>query len=175
MSAADAELVERALAGERAAYEALVATHLARAQAVARSVLGDQAAVDDVVQDSFLRAYDRLGQLVDGATFPSWLCAIVRNEAVSWVRRNGRSRTVSIEHAELPAGDGAADAAERPELERLRGALTRLPADYREILALKYEAGCDYQKIAETLGTTLANVEKRLYRARQALLKLMAR
>jgi len=172
MAEADAQLVTRALAGERSAFEALVAAHLARAQAVARAVLGDQAAVDDVVQEAFLRAYDRLGQLSDGAIFPYWLTAIVRNEAVTWLRRNAKRRSVPISEA-----DGAVQPVERDNedrsLERLREALARLPTDYREILALKYEAGCDYHKIAETLGLSLTNVEKRLYRARQALLKLL--
>ena len=48
--------------------------------------------------------------------------------------------------------------------------LARLTPAQREIIALKYEAGLDYLQIAETLGISVANVEKRLYRARQALL-----
>jgi len=171
MSAIDGELVERTLAGDRSAFEALVAAHLARAQAVARAVLGDHAGVDDVVQDAFIRAYDRLGQLVTPATFPAWLAAIVRNEAVSWLRRSARRRAVGLSGAE--ASVAGEPPTEDPALDRLRKALLRLSPDYREVLALKYEAGCDYQTIADTLGTSVANVEKRLYRARQALIKLL--
>ena len=92
MSDSDAELVRRTMAGDRSAFESLVATHLGRARAVARSVLHDDAAVDDVLQESFLRAYNRLGQLGELATFPAWLCVIVRNESISWIRRSTRAR-----------------------------------------------------------------------------------
>ncbi len=171
MSDEDAELVRRTLGGDRSAFEALMATHLARARAVARSVLGDDPAVDDVLQESFLRAYDRLGQLGELSTFPSWLCVIVRNEAVTWLRRHARTRSIGLDHAEEVAmreRDG-----ENPRLPTLRAALTGLSPAYREIIRLKYEADLSYEQIAESLGTTVANVEKRLYRARQQLLAAM--
>jgi RNA polymerase sigma-70 factor (ECF subfamily) len=134
-------------------------------------VLGDDPAVDDVVQEAFMRAYDHLGQLGEPATFPSWLSTIARTEAVTWLRRNARVRAVDLEHAaEQPHVDAIP---EDPQLERLRGALARLSPSYREILALKYEAGLDYTRIGESLGLSVTNVEKRLYRARQALMLLM--
>ncbi len=171
MSDTDAELVRRTMAGDRAAFEALIATHLARARAVARSVLNDDPAVDDVVQEGFMRAYNRLGQLGEPATFPSWLCVIVRNESISWIRRNARARAVTIEQASERAQ--REPDSENPRLAPLRAALDKLPASYREIITLKYEAGLNYEQIAETLGTSVANVEKRLYRARQQLLSQM--
>ncbi len=173
MSEEDAHLVARTLAGDRTAFEALVATHLTRAQAVARAVLGNQSAIDDVVQEAFYRSFNRLGQLTEPATFPSWLATIVRHEAVNYLRRSARVRNVELTEADAKVQADVDEPAEDPLLEPLRKALSRLSPDYREILALKYEANCDYQKIAETLGLSLANVEKKLYRARQALLKLM--
>jgi RNA polymerase sigma-70 factor (ECF subfamily) len=171
MAESDAELVRRALDGDRSAFEALVSAHVLRARAVARGVLGDDLAVDDAVQESFMRAYNHLGQLGEPATFPAWLCTIVRNESVTWLRRNARVRTVDDELLkEIPQRE--ADS-ENPLLERLRTSMARIPPQYREILALKYEAGLDYDRIAESLGISPANVEKRLYRARQALLALM--
>lgn len=170
MSEFDADLVQRTLAGERTAFEALVAAHLVRAKAVARAVLGAQGALDDVLQEAFTRAYSHLGQLTDPSVFPSWLASIVRNEAISWLRRNARHRTKAL-NENISAAPPPAD--EDPAVAKLRGALGKLSAPYREILALKYEAGCSYEKIAETLGLSVPNVEKRLYRARQALMKLM--
>jgi RNA polymerase sigma-70 factor (ECF subfamily) len=171
MAEVDAELVRRTLAGDQAAFEALVSAHLARAQAVARAVVRDRSTCDDVVQEAFLRAYDRLGQLGDPSTFPSWLTVIVRNEAVTWLRRHARPEQVALERVAEPAQREGAAA--DPRLDALREAMERLPAAYREILRLKYDANLDYQQIAETLDLSVANVEKRLYRARQALLALM--
>lgn len=171
MSEADAELVRRALDGDRSAFESLVSVHALRARAVARGVLGDDPAVDDVVQESFIRAYNHLGQLGDPVTFPSWLCTIARNEAISWLRRHGHKHTTNDE--QLKGIAQREPEREHPMLERLRTSLARLSPQYREVLALKYEAGLDYDKIAEVLGISVSNVEKRLYRARQALFVLM--
>lgn len=172
VSADDAILVARTLAGDRSAFEALVATHLRRAQALARVVVRDGAAIDDVVQESFIRAYDRLGSLSEPAHFPTWLGTIVRNESVTWLRRNAR-RGQSLESAHLVAPELTIDSETDARILRLRAAMTGLSATYREILALKYEADLDYQAIADTLGLSVANVEKKLYRARQALLEKM--
>ena len=168
MSDEDAVLVRRTLAGERTAFEALIATHLPRARAVARSILGEDPAVDDALQEGFLHAYNRLGQLGDPASFPAWLCVIVRNEAVTWLRRHARSRAHGLEQAEELAQREVE--AENPRLPLLRDALASLSESYREIIALKYDADLSYEQIAETLGTSVANVEKRLYRARQQIL-----
>jgi RNA polymerase sigma-70 factor (ECF subfamily) len=171
MSDEDAVLVRRTLAGDRAAFEALIASHLPRARAVARSVLGEDPAVDDALQESFLRAYNHLGQLGDPATFPAWLCVIVRNEAVTWLRRHARSRAQGLEQAEELSQREIE--AENPRLPQLRCALEALSPSYREIIALKYESDLSYEQIAETLDTTVANVEKRLYRARQQILAFL--
>ncbi len=171
MSEVDAQLVQRVMAGDRTAFEALVSMHLLRARAVARGVLGDDVAVDDAVQEAFLRAYERLGQLGDPVTFPAWLSTIVRNEAVTWLRRHARARGVDLRAAAEHVRPEVVP--EDPQLEPLRIALQKLPASYREILALKYDAGLNYEQIAELLAIALPNVEKRLYRARQALVQLM--
>ncbi len=165
MSADDAELVLRTLAGDRTAFEVLVAAHLRRARALARVVVHEDSAIDDVVQEAFLRAYTHLSGLGVPAHFPSWLGTIVRNEAVTWLRRNARAR-LDPGLIEPPAPEiSEAD----PRARGLPQALAQLSPAYREVIALKYEAGLDYAQIAETLGLSAANVEKRLYRARLAL------
>ena len=172
MSDQDALLVQRTLAGERAAFDVLVAVHLRRAQAVARVVVREESAVDDVVQEAFLKAYRQLAGLGVPAHFPSWLGAIVRNEAVTWLRRNVKQGRDGRDVATLqPIAPEPAEP--DPRLAGLRLALEQLSPAYREILALRYEAGLDYQAIAETLGISPANVEKRLYRARHAVLERM--
>ena len=172
MSEADGALVERVLQGDSHAYEALVSRHYARAQAVARSVLGHDPATDDVVQEAFVRGYERLGQLANPETYPAWIATITRNQAIGWLRKHARHRHVQVnEHVIGAAPDEdltEREATERRErTERLQAAMDKLRANYREILQLKYEAGLSYEDLAETLGTTVANVEKRLYRARR--------
>lgn len=174
MAEADGELVRRVLAGDPSAFESLVAAHTPRIRAVIANVLGrDPAILDDVAQEAFLHAYRNLGRLGEPAAFPSWLCVIARNESVTWLRRNARVRTVGVEHVDGQPPQDPEDADAGPDLKPLRDALAALSPSYREIIALKYEAGLSYEQIAETLGMSVANVEKRLYRARQALMERM--
>lgn len=178
MSEADAELVQRVLSGERSAFEALVARHIARCQAVARSVLGNDPAVDDVVQEAFMRAYNRLGQLAQPAQFPSWLATIARNEAITWLRNQKNKRSVTMENVVLIAPEAEDESAQQRGEDYINGQLLRLTIgrlkdSYREIITLKYDAGLSYEEMAESLGTTVGNVEKRLYRARKALQREM--
>ncbi len=177
MSDLDGQLVKRVLDGDKAAFEALVARHIARAQAVARGVLGNDPAVDDVVQESFIRAYNRLGQLAQPAQFPSWLATISRNEAISWLRKNKKAKQVDVDYVTLEAPeeeeDDVIDQEKMMQARRLRSSIDRLKASYREIINLKYDAGLSYEEMADSLNTTVANVEKRLYRARKALQKEM--
>ncbi|MFM2092726.1 MAG: hypothetical protein RLZZ127_3215, partial [Planctomycetota bacterium] len=145
--------------------EALVAAWLARVRSVARAQLGERPEADDAVQEAFVLAWRRLGQLADPVAFGPWLLAIARNAAMGQGRRLARDRTVALTGPDPESrrdGDG-------PDLGLAR-ALARLSPDQREIIRLKYECGLGYAEIAETLGLGLAAVEKRLWRARQALL-----
>lgn len=172
MSEADAELVERSLAGDRQAFAALVEAHLARMRAIALAVLaGDDAAADDATQEAFLRAWARLDQLGEPAGFAAWLAQIVRRQAIDQLRRRGRERLRPLPPDDLPAAE--TDDADRRQ-EQVQAALARLRPEWREILALRYQADLGYEAIADTLGLSVANVEKRLYRARQALLARLA-
>ncbi len=167
----DEDLVTAAIAGDRAAYEALVAAWLLRVRAVVRAQLGDRPEADDAVQEAFVLAWRRLAQLSTPAAFGPWLMAIARNAAITWGRKISRSRLVAF--TDPVAGPAQAAADTTPEAGDDRGlaaALARLGPAHREILHLKYEAGLRYDEIAATLGISEAAVEKRLWRARQALL-----
>ncbi len=170
----DEDLVTAAIAGDRAAYEALVAAWLTRVRAVVRAQLGDRPEADDAVQEAFVLAWRRLAQLSTPTAFGPWLMAIARNAAISWGRRLARNRTVAF--AEPGAGPAPA-AAERvgdPDDDRgLAIAMLRLSPAHREILRLKYEVGLRYDEISATLGISEAAVEKRLWRARQALMEAL--
>ena len=168
MSEADAQLVERARAGDRPAFEALIAGHLPRIRAIALTVVHQPAMADDVVQEAFLKAWTRLGHLADPVTFPAWIARIARNEALMMLRRSQTHHLVPLEAA--ADAQPPADEEQDPRLAALRAVLTTLKPEYREILALRYDAGLDYAAMAATLGISIANVEKRLYRARQAVL-----
>ncbi len=177
----DAELVARSRAGERAAYEQLVARHRDVVFRVAARIVGDSNA-DDVAQDSFVRAYYRLGQYSGQGSFRSWLLQVTRSVALNFLRRNTPEPTDEIEaladdrRGAAPAVRSPAGALESKERrERLEMKLRRLGHDHRTVLVLRDVEGLSYAEIAEITEMPLGSVKGRLHRARAEMIDLLRR
>jgi RNA polymerase sigma-70 factor (ECF subfamily) len=154
----------------RAGREALVAGHLdaLHAFALAWTRNGDFAA--EVVQRTFLKAFEKLHQLRDPGAARSWLVAILRNEIAH--EHRGRMRLVAWDGADFDglAGEGPADDGVDPSLlAALPAALDQLPDPAREILLLRFQQDLSYEQISELLGLPLGTVQSRLHRAKAAL------
>ena len=168
------DLVERSVAGDQQAFEALIGMYWRRAEAVAAAVVnGDQAAVDDVVQEAFVKAYEKLATLHETHRFAPWLMRIVRNEAVTWLRKHAKVKSQHIDESVAGQTDDQ-DMETDPWVGLLPQALENMRKADREIIYLKYQAQLDYQQLSESLGISLPAVEKRLYRARRRLEKILA-
>src|SRR5262245_45957565 len=100
----DYELVERVRSGDAAAFELIMRRHNRRLFRLARSILKSGAEAEDVVQETYVRAYTRLDQFVGPNGFAAWLARIAANEALSRVR--GWGRVVSLDEY---AGEADAD------------------------------------------------------------------
>src|SRR4051812_34503289 len=93
-TSSDAELATRAHRGDGAAFELIMRRHNRRLFRLARSLLRDDAEAEDVLQEAYLRAYARLGELADRQALAAWLARIIVNEALG--RRRARARVVSL-------------------------------------------------------------------------------
>src|SRR5690606_28715005 len=92
----DARLVERVRHGDAEAYGEIVARHMQRAFSIAYRILEQREDAEDVVQDSFMRALDRLDQLGRGRPFRPWLLRIVVNQALNFRRARGIRTTAQL-------------------------------------------------------------------------------
>ena len=176
MTESDAELVARALTGHAAAYEALLVRHFRAAFLVAVAIVSEPADAEDVCQDAFVRAWERLRECRDGTRFRAWLCQIVRNLAINHTQRSPSRRMVSLHDADARAlgGDSPAHLAERAELaEQLRHALEKLPLVQRQIVLLHDLEGLRHSDIASTLGISVAMSRRHLSDARRVLRQLL--
>jgi RNA polymerase sigma-70 factor (ECF subfamily) len=167
----DSRLVARALAGETRAFEELVRRHLRAAHAVALGVLGNPADAEDVCQDAFLTALERLEECRDPQRFAAWLMRIVRNRALNFRASRSLRQGAPLEEAAAKAGGGDPEReAERSEArERLLAALSGLPESQREVVLLHDLEGWRHREIAELLGTSEGAVRVRLHEARRRL------
>jgi len=184
----DNDLIRETLAGSQVSFQLLVERHQGRIFALARNYTRSAVEVEDIVQDTFLKAYRRLDSFQHQASFSTWLQRIAINTALDLLKRHGRSPVTAVEDPELLASTGdlagsarrvmAPDARlEREEIaEVTQRVLEELPDIFRTVLVLREFEDRAYQEIADLLGVSIGTVESRLFRARarfkEALLRL---
>lgn len=190
-TADDSHLVSATLEGHSEAFEVLVERYQRRLFGLVRNYTRNAAEVEDIVQDTFLKAFSRLETFQQNSAFYTWLYRIGVNTILDVMKRRGRNPVTAVEDPELigRTGTGASDATQqrlsiRPDarLEREEvGAITRsvmdeLPEIFRTVLVMRELEQMAYQDIADTLEISIGTVESRLFRARarfkQKLLQL---
>jgi RNA polymerase sigma-70 factor (ECF subfamily) len=183
----DAALVERARAGDREAFRALVESHLPQVWRVVWRILRHREDTEDVVQEVFLAAHSALGDYRGDARFSTWLHRIAVNRALHHHDRAAERLRRASRPLEEPAEDDGEDRVvtfpalaagglsplqelEMKELKRrLAECLEKLPAAWRAALALRDGESLPYEEIARGLGIALGTVRSRLARARLSL------
>lgn len=169
----DASLVLAAREGDRTAFGGLYARYARMVHGIllARVPASD---VDDLVQDVFLRAMPRLGDLRDVARFGPWLAAITRNRANDYFRQTRAvaavTESLSEDEAEVPAPNNAPEA----EAAMILAFVRSLPDTYRETLILRLVEGMTGPEIAARTGLTPGSVRVNLHRGMQQLREKLA-
>ncbi|WP_423920754.1 RNA polymerase sigma factor [Frigoribacterium sp. 2-23] len=174
IDADDATLVERAGHGDVRAFEALIRRYGPLMRAYARRVLGRSDDVDDVVQETFVAAWQQLPTLDDGAAVKSWLMRIVSRRCVDRIR-------LRRDHADVSDHDGAAPEHESPHRvvearsrgEALTKTLEAMPVAQRRAWILKEMVGQSYDEIADDLELPVSTVRGLLSRARKKMISEM--
>ncbi|MEO6081457.1 MAG: RNA polymerase sigma factor [Steroidobacteraceae bacterium] len=179
------QLAAQAQQGGRAGFETLVKRHRAHLYRLARRHVGQSDDAYDVVQDTFIAAWEALPRYDPGRPFLPWLRTIMLNKCRDFGRRQTVRRwllrTYATEPSLAPTPDPASEAEdensearEAIRLERLDRAISALPASYKEPLLLTTVAGLTQEAVAAQLHTTTKAIEMRLRRARQQLAKVLA-
>ena len=166
----DADLVARCLRGDADAFDVLVRRYYRTAFAVALGVLGNRQDAEDVVQDAFVKAIDRLEDCREPAKFVQWMLVIVRNRALSH-RTYRKIRETSELLPEIAEADDSpfVDAARSELADTLQSALATLSKVQREIVLLHDMDGWTHKDIADSLGITEIRSRQHLFVARKLL------
>ncbi|MEZ5412594.1 MAG: RNA polymerase sigma factor [Acidimicrobiales bacterium] len=158
-------------------FEAIVRQHDERLRALAYRMLGDRTAMDDALQEAYLKAWRGLGDFRGEAAIGSWLYRIVTTTCLDHLRRRARRQGHEVldddsEASALPgSGPGGAGVGERLELNE---ALARLAPGHRAVVLLVDVHGFGYHEVGAMLGIAPGTVGSRLNRAHQALRHLLA-
>ena len=181
MDASHDTLVQGFRNGDSAALEDLIERDGRWVRGAVYAVLGDRASVDDVVQDVWITAWRRAGDLEDPRKWRSWLFRLARNQAIDYVRRRKNRNKLLGRFADLlsrrPHASAPADASvvQDEEHQRILACIESLPEIYREAFVLRHLEDWSYRKIAETLELPEDTVETRLVRARRLLRDKLAK
>jgi RNA polymerase sigma factor (sigma-70 family) len=173
VSAADAPLLRNAQAGSVHAFEALVRTHHGLVRGFLRRLSGDAALADDLAQETFLIAWQRIAAYRTTGSFRGWLCQIAYRNFLQ-ARRAGKS-AAARENAVMQDAELATD--ERPATEArldLDRVLADLSPDQRAVLALCYGEGMSHGETAEALSMPLGTVKSHVLRGREKVLARFA-
>ncbi len=172
-SAEDASLVQETLAGNQASFQLLVERYQTRLFAVARHYTKSSVEVEDLVQESFLKAYTRLASFQHQSSFYTWLYRITVNTILDSMKRRGRSPVQTVEDIDAIDSPGSSRVVSpdahmhKREVARVTHAvLAELPEIFRTVLVMREFDELSYQDIADTLGISIGTVESRLFRAR---------
>jgi RNA polymerase sigma-70 factor (ECF subfamily) len=180
----DAVAVERTLAGERDAYRVLVERHSQLVYRLAYRMTGNREDAEEVVQEAFLRAYQKLGQFSGNANFGTWVYRIAANYAIDRLRqrrsedsRRERPTRIGDDQVETDALAEMKDLAPSPErlagsaqlAEKMQQALETLTPAERTAIVMRHWDGCGIEEIANVLKSSTTATKNTVFRAVQKL------
>lgn len=180
----DALLVERTLAGDQHAFELLVVKYQRRIQRLIGRMVRDTDLVEDIAQETFIRAYRALHQFRGDAQFYTWLYRIAVNTAKKFLLELKRDPLVTEaafrsgdeeDETSRPGNEPTTD--ETPEsvlaaneiVQAVNAAMEALPEDLRQAVTLREIEGLSYEDIAAAMDCPIGTVRSRIFRAREAI------
>jgi RNA polymerase sigma-70 factor (ECF subfamily) len=177
----DAELIERALTKDNAAWEQLVARFRRRVFHIAYKFTGKHDQAEDLTQEIFLKLFKSLDKFNRDADFSTWLSSVARNYCIDHYRASKREKEVVVDDLVAfdlaPASFGNPHRALEDQDRRslLRRGLDQLPAKLRQAVVLRDLQGMSYQEMADQLHLPEGTVKSRINRGREELMRLLLR
>ena len=181
LAAADLQLVRRALGRDETAVRAIIKANNRRLYRLARGILRNDNEAEDVVQETYVRAFTHLAEFRGDASLSTWLSRIAMNEALGRLRR----QRPGVELSSLPSGTleaqiiqfpllSATDDPERTMAQReiqhvVEAAIDELPEPFRMVFITRVVEGMNVEETADILGLKPETVKTRLFRARTML------
>ncbi len=173
--------INRVLAGDSRAFEWIIKKYQRRVYFTVLQMVMNHEDADDVLQETFIKAYTKLNTFDESYPFYPWLYRIAVNTALNHQKKKSRLRAMSLDdldgnnhHAELAESAQQVHTMEGNELAgKLWEALDRIPHEQRTVFVLRVNDGLSYQEISDTLEISIGTVMSRLSRAREKLRTLL--
>ena len=173
----DSEVIRRVLTGEKNLYAILVRRYNQRLYRVCMSIINNDAEVEDVMQVSYIKAYENLGKFAFKSSFSTWLTRILINESLLHIKKQKKSLTMNDDMLENEINKLPAANIQTPFMkvlnselkEVLEEAIHQLPEKYRTVFVMREIEDMNVAETQECLGISEVNVKVRLNRAKALL------
>jgi len=183
VEASDGELVRASRRGDKEAFRDLVERYQRKVVSVALGMVHNRDDALEIAQETFVKAFENLGNFKGESSFYTWLYRIVVNRAIDFQRRERRHPTVALED-HTPAGDGYEDTLKEERLgdpyqetqareigDRVTEAINELTPDHKAVILLREVEGLSYDEISRVMQCSKGTVMSRLHYARKKLQK----
>lgn len=177
----DKDLVHQVQQGNKRAFDLLVIKYQRRIMRLLTRMIADPAEVEDVAQETFIKAYRALPQFRGDSNFYTWLYRIAINSARNWQVASGR-RPLQLNEYENEEGETfspmdtlidintpESEMVSRQVADTVKRALNELAPDLRTAIVLREIEGLSYEEISQTMGCPIGTVRSRIFRAREAI------
>jgi RNA polymerase sigma-70 factor (ECF subfamily) len=177
----DQLLVERVQAGERAAFDLLVVKYQRRLMRLVSRIVREPAEAEDVVQESFIKAYRAIRYFRGDSAFYTWLYRIGINTAKNFIASRGRRMPLPTE-TDFEQADGFENGKQLRDINTpesmlaskqiahtVNAAMDALPVDLRTAIVLREIEGLSYEDIADIMACPIGTVRSRIFRAREVI------
>lgn len=176
----ESEIIQRILCGEKELYEILVRRNNQKLYRVIRSYIKDEAEIEDLMQNSYLKAFTKLYQFRLESSFSTWLIRIGINESLARLKEKGKLIHLN-EHSNKLRSNSILEIPDNKQLnpqdkmirneakQLLENAIDRLDINYKSVYILKEVEGLSLKEISIALDITVANVKVRLHRSKEML------
>lgn len=174
-------LVDRVRAGDKQAFDLLVAKYQRRLMRLLSRIVHDPAEAEDVVQETFIKAYRALRHFRGDSAFYTWLYRIGINTAKNFLATQGR-RTPTSTEADAEQAEGFNDGEQLRDIntpesmlaskqiaQTVNAAMDALPVDLRTAIALREIEGLSYEEISDIMACPIGTVRSRIFRAREVI------
>jgi RNA polymerase sigma-70 factor, ECF subfamily len=172
-SAAMAQVIERARSGDVDAFEMVYRAHAIAVHALCLRMSGDRAVARDLVQDVFVRAWERLPSFRGQSSLATWLHRLAVNVVLEKWRSAKRDALRMIDDPDGVAFDAPMVQTDLDSAMEIEGAMARLPAGARAVFVLHEIEGYSHEEIAVMTGIAPGTARTQLFRARRALAKML--
>ena len=170
MENSDDGLLSQIAEGDRRAFQQLMDRHIDRAFGLAKRVLGSKSDAEDVVQDAFMKVWQKAGQWQPGrAQFSTWLYRVVVNRCLDLKRKPVNAALDNVAEQSDDRPDAYEDIETRQRNARIQAAVADLPERQRTAVALSYTSGMSNAQAAETMEISVKAFESLLVRAKREL------